>query len=1310
MVSDNSFRSFVPVLVEYFYESRKESSGDLSTAAATELTEAAVSSMVGALLFVDMSGFTPLSEELSKQGSRGIELLSQHLNDYFGSMVSIIHAHHGDILKFAGDALMILFTTAADPADCSAEELRDALRHHTHQAAVCALALHSAFDFYSPTPGITLRLHSAISAGQFFGLHMGGWKGRWEWLLKGKPIHGIAVAMKASEKGEVVVHRSAYRWVSKLITATPLREREEQQQQQQQQKKEYEDKKLVHNMSPPVSTLIPSLSSTDTAVSSVKESQPERPSPSTTASSSSSSASSGRLTSQCYLLVNASPPVRAEPSARKYQQLKILVKSASLMASTVGRFSGRSPSPLPLTSPLPTATHTHLTTMPSTPSNSILPYLDMFTRRALLFGQDASSPSSRSSEQSTVSAQKRLLLNTAGDEDGSAAEVAFEERLGGYVPSAVVSRVSAGHRTWLAEFRRVTTLFILLPELQIESTPNHDDNDSDREEDSEQQEEKLKTFPPNGAVIAEFQSMARMMMEVCAKHRGDVRQLITDDKGTVMILLFGLQADWANPLRGVRAAVEIHQQMKERQLGHVAIGITTGQVFCGTVGNAQRCEYTAVGDKVNTAARLMCAVPGGDGIYMDADTMNAHGTSHSSAIGFHSLPPISLKGKAAPFAIFRVYNVKKKIGQEREQAVQALRKQTQVMIGRVAEMKAVDAFLHRLVDAADVAAVSSNRLYLESICHGQGMSLFLSSIYSRCHSLHYAIFTGHADELDQSPYFVFQTIIPHLLKLLSEHKRQSLLQEKADVSENADNEEQSWLHDPSCLSLPSDYERDPSPLVVLNQCCQAVTFQHNNTTSIDPAEPSALSPSAISERNNSKSSSTSLQPPEPPRGEGPASSSSSSVIQSSESVLASIRRQLSTSQVVVKQPPSITEVLTALFTHLHFISSPSSSSPSSPPATSRGHAIIVDHVEHLDSSSEDLLVTLSKSLPWLLFIFVARSSSDVSGQENSSCSLKKRLVLHRTTPADASVLASLGVTGTSVSASSNSAVLHAGHITLSGFNSDEMNEFLQATLHCVHVDSDVVKFVLERSNGIPVFAQEMALSFVQSNIITITQHSSTAAAAALVDTATGMIRQHSVISQFSQHSVVQSQSQQQTLPSVSSNSSGTKEADSVSVCTFTPNWSHSVSLSSLPSSMDEMLASRFDTLSPDQQQLLRIAAVFGRSVEMRCVRRLWTLGMVRRTSTGTSTTSTSSSTAEPKSTSGVSKHMSSNANTSDERMMELEKVCESLVDAGYLVPVSAAAAAAGEDDQVEEKLHMNETYSFKLASLSEVIYNRMPFA
>jgi len=64
------------------------------------------------VLFADISGFTPLAEKLARLGARGVELLTTHLNEYFGQMINLIFNHGGDIVKFAGDALLAIWPTS----------------------------------------------------------------------------------------------------------------------------------------------------------------------------------------------------------------------------------------------------------------------------------------------------------------------------------------------------------------------------------------------------------------------------------------------------------------------------------------------------------------------------------------------------------------------------------------------------------------------------------------------------------------------------------------------------------------------------------------------------------------------------------------------------------------------------------------------------------------------------------------------------------------------------------------------------------------------------------------------------------------------------------------------------------------------------------------------------------------------------------------------------------------------------------------------------------------------------------------------
>jgi hypothetical protein len=67
-----------------------------------------------ALLFVDISGFTVLSQRLP------VDALRLHINAYFKKILDIIFKYGGDVIKFAGDALFIVWQT---PVSCLGKRL-----------------------------------------------------------------------------------------------------------------------------------------------------------------------------------------------------------------------------------------------------------------------------------------------------------------------------------------------------------------------------------------------------------------------------------------------------------------------------------------------------------------------------------------------------------------------------------------------------------------------------------------------------------------------------------------------------------------------------------------------------------------------------------------------------------------------------------------------------------------------------------------------------------------------------------------------------------------------------------------------------------------------------------------------------------------------------------------------------------------------------------------------------------------------------------------------------------------------------------
>jgi class 3 adenylate cyclase/tetratricopeptide (TPR) repeat protein len=84
----------------------------------------------GTLCFVDISGFTNLSERLAGRGRIGAEELTDVLSRAFGSMLGLAYERGGALLKFGGDALLFLFTGHEHPmqASSAAVEMRSALR------------------------------------------------------------------------------------------------------------------------------------------------------------------------------------------------------------------------------------------------------------------------------------------------------------------------------------------------------------------------------------------------------------------------------------------------------------------------------------------------------------------------------------------------------------------------------------------------------------------------------------------------------------------------------------------------------------------------------------------------------------------------------------------------------------------------------------------------------------------------------------------------------------------------------------------------------------------------------------------------------------------------------------------------------------------------------------------------------------------------------------------------------------------------------------------------------------------------------
>lgn len=163
-----------------------------------------------AVLFADVSGFTALAESLAQQGPAGAEELTRILNRYFGELIDLVYAHGGDLVKFAGDALLALWP--AGDHDLGLSDL-------TLRAAACALAMQERLAAFPAENGAKLSLKVGLGAGSLLLQHVGGIGGHWDLLVTGSPLTALGAVMPYARPGEVVLTPGAWDLLSERAIA-----------------------------------------------------------------------------------------------------------------------------------------------------------------------------------------------------------------------------------------------------------------------------------------------------------------------------------------------------------------------------------------------------------------------------------------------------------------------------------------------------------------------------------------------------------------------------------------------------------------------------------------------------------------------------------------------------------------------------------------------------------------------------------------------------------------------------------------------------------------------------------------------------------------------------------------------------------------------------------------------------------------------------------------------------------------------------------------------------------------------------------
>ena len=124
---------------------------------------------MAAVVFCDASGFTVLTEKLQAEPD-GSELLGKILNDFFDPLLRMVDRWGGDVIKFSGDALTIIWPI------CDIENASTGMDDAVCRASACCNEIHEKLDnFDTKVAGADpLRLHIGVGAGHVTLLSLGG--------------------------------------------------------------------------------------------------------------------------------------------------------------------------------------------------------------------------------------------------------------------------------------------------------------------------------------------------------------------------------------------------------------------------------------------------------------------------------------------------------------------------------------------------------------------------------------------------------------------------------------------------------------------------------------------------------------------------------------------------------------------------------------------------------------------------------------------------------------------------------------------------------------------------------------------------------------------------------------------------------------------------------------------------------------------------------------------------------------------------------------------------------------------------------
>ena len=230
--------------------------------------------------------------------------------------------------------------------------------------------------------------------------------------------------------------------------------------------------------------------------------------------------------------------------------------------------------------------------------------------------------------QAAISIQNARLATRIKSEEQTRAQIS---RL---IPPSVVEQVLKGELV-IEKGGRVTEVTMLFSDIRGFTT--------------------MSDGRPPQEIVNTLNEYFEVMVDVLFQYSGTLDKFVGDE----IIGLFGAPIAIEDaPFKAVACGIGMMQALEEFNRTRasegqtpirIGIGINTGNVITGSIGSTRALQYTAIGDAMNVASRLVNVAGSGE-IIISEDTYR-HVAGRVEAT---QLPPVKVKGKAEELKVYRV--------------------------------------------------------------------------------------------------------------------------------------------------------------------------------------------------------------------------------------------------------------------------------------------------------------------------------------------------------------------------------------------------------------------------------------------------------------------------------------------------------------------------------------------------------------------------------------------------------------------------------------------------------------------------------